>query len=97
MNGLEINIKIHLNSYLWLMNSTAIQMKKNKILSLILIFFSLALYSCQSASEALQGKKRSDQSDEFLVKKKSPLVMPPSYNELPQPSQNQSQNPIIII
>tara|TARA_B100000900_G_scaffold97411_1_gene80452 strand:- start:7568 stop:8401 length:834 start_codon:yes stop_codon:yes gene_type:complete len=31
INSLEKNIKIHLNSYLWLMNSTAIQMKKNKI------------------------------------------------------------------
>ena len=30
--------------------------------------------------------------DEFLVKKKSPLVMPPSYNELPEPSQKQSQD-----
>lgn len=29
--SLEENIKIHLNSYLWLMNSTAIKMKKNKI------------------------------------------------------------------
>ena len=48
-------------------------MKKNKKLSLILIFFSLFLYSCQSASEALQGKKRSDQGDEFLVKKKEPI------------------------
>ena len=44
-------------------------MKKNKNLSVILILFSLFLYSCQTATEALQGKKRSDQSDEFLVEK----------------------------
>ena len=60
-------------------------MKKNKILSVILIFFGLFLYSCQTATEALQGKKRSDQSDEFLVKKKNPLQMPPDINKLPLP------------
>ena len=27
-------------------------------------------------------------SDEFLVEKKSPLVMPPDYNDLPVPDQN---------
>ena len=60
-------------------------MKKNKILSIILILFGFFLYSCQSASEALQGKKRSDQSDEFLVEKKNPLAMPPDFDKLPTP------------
>ena len=52
-------------------------MMRNKFLNIFLIFFGLFLYSCQTASEALQGKKRSDQSDEFLVEKKNPLAMPP--------------------
>jgi len=60
-------------------------MIKNKFLNIILIFFGLFLYSCQTASEALQGKKRSDQSDEFLVEKKNPLVMPPDFDKLPTP------------
>ena len=60
-------------------------MKKNKNLSVILILFSLFLYSCQTATDALQGKKRSDQSDEFLVEKKNPLAMPPDYDKLPTP------------
>ena len=30
--------------------------------------------------------KKKNSSDEFLVEKKSPLVMPPSYGELPVPS-----------
>ena len=60
-------------------------MKKNKNLSVILILFSLFLYSCQTATEALQGKKRSDQSDEFLVEKKNPLAMPPDFDKLPTP------------
>ena len=43
------------------------------------------MYSCGSVGEALQGKKRSKQSDEFLVEKKNPLEMPPDMNELPTP------------
>ena len=53
---------------------------------LILIFISAAfLYSCTGATDALQGKKRSEQSDEFLVKKKNPLQMPPDMSKLPKP------------
>ena len=64
-------------------------MKKNKLISIILLFFGLFLYSCQTMSEALSGKKRSDQGDEFLVEKKNPLVLPPDYGELPMPQDNQ--------
>ena len=60
-------------------------MKKNNLTILITILFSLFLYSCGSVGEALQGKKRSEQSDEFLVEKKNPLEMPPDMNELPTP------------
>ena len=31
--------------------------------------------------------KKKNNSDEFLVEKKSPLVMPPDYNELPIPNE----------
>ena len=67
-------------------------MKKNKNLSVILILFSLFLYSCQTATEALQGKKRSDQSDEFLVEKKNPLAMPPDFDKLPTPGNQEVAN-----
>ena len=67
-------------------------MRKNKFLNIFLIFFGLFLYSCQTASEALQGKKRSDQSDEFLVEKKNPLAMPPDFDKLPTPG-NQEVSP----
>lgn len=40
--------------------------------------------ACQSAREGFSLKKK-DNSDEFLVKKKSPLVMPPNYYDLPEP------------
>ena len=55
----------------------------------ILIFFQLILflYSCSTLKEGFINQKKSS-SDEFLVEKKSPLVMPPDYNDLPVPDQN---------
>ena len=55
----------------------------------ILIFFQLILflYSCSTLKEGFTNQKKSS-SDEFLVEKKSPLVMPPDYNDLPIPDQN---------
>ena len=52
-----------------------------------LLLFLLFLYSCGSVGEALQGKKRSDQGDEFLIDKKNPLSMPPDYGKLPEPGE----------
>ena len=60
-------------------------MKKNK-LKLILIFSLIPFLTyCGDVRDALEGKKRSDLSDEFLVKKKNPLQMPPDMNKLPMP------------
>ena len=55
---------------------------KNFFLFLITL---IILSGCSGAKDALQGKKRSDTSDEFLIKKKNPLTKPPDYNELPVP------------
>ncbi len=51
-----------------------------------LLFFLFFLYSC-GVGEALQGKKRSDQGDEFLIDKKNPLAMPPDFDKLPKPGE----------
>ena len=60
-------------------------MKIKKIIQVIIL--SLLLYSCGTGiKDALQGKKRSENSDEFLVQKKNPLIIPPNYDELPVPS-----------
>ena len=67
-------------------------MIKNKLNLIVLILFSLSLYSCESVKNAVEGKKRSEQSDEFLVQKKNPLAMPPDYDELPTPG-NQEVSP----
>ena len=45
----------------------------------------LMLYSCGTIKEGFTNQKKNS-SDEFLVEKKSPLVQPPSYGELPIPS-----------
>ncbi len=53
----------------------------------VLIFLSMALvvYSCGTLKEGFKNQKKNN-SDEFLVEKKSPLVMPPDYGELPIPN-----------
>ena len=48
----------------------------------IAIFF---LVGCQSVKEGLTGQKKSN-SDEFLIEKKNPLVLPPEFSELPEPT-----------
>ena len=58
-------------------------MKKTNIIFLIL----LLLTSCSSFKEAgkvLRNEKIKN-SDEFLIKKKEPLVLPPDYSKIPEP------------
>ena len=55
--------------------------KKN--FSIFLIVFML-LNSCTSFKEAVAGKKKKTGS-EFLVIKKKPLTLPPDFDELPNP------------
>ena len=60
-------------------------MKQIKLKLIIFISLIMLLQNCSGAREAFEGQKRSEQSDEFLVKKKNPLQMPPDMNKLPQP------------
>tara|TARA_B100000963_G_scaffold97719_1_gene84392 strand:+ start:4972 stop:5298 length:327 start_codon:yes stop_codon:yes gene_type:complete len=53
---------------------------------IILVSF-LILNSCGTMREGFSSQKKSS-IDEFLVEKKSPLVMPPDFNDLPQPKEN---------
>ena len=64
---------------------------KSKILLFIFIS-SLLLSACNSAKDALQGKTRSERSDEFLVEKKNPLSMPPDYDKLPKPMDDSNES-----
>ena len=58
-------------------------MKKIKTI-ILLSLFSLVLSACSTVKEGFKNQKK-DNTDEFLVEKKAPLVMPPNYNELPIP------------
>ena len=55
----------------------------------IFIILSIILlnHSCGTMKEGFKNQKKNS-SDEFLVEKKSPLVMPPDYEELPVPSKD---------
>ena len=65
-------------------------MKKfNFFLILNLIFVMLT--SCGTIKEGFSMQKK-DNSDEFLVEKKSPLLMPPDFDELPVPNSDSSLN-----
>lgn len=59
----------------------------------ILLNFILLLVSCGTAKDAFTNQKKNS-TDEFLVEKKSPLVMPPDYNELPIPKEKIEQTDI---
>ena len=50
----------------------------------ILIFFISSCESLKSAKRGLTGEKKKS-SDEFLIKKKDPLILPPDYESLPVP------------
>ena len=55
------------------------------LIYIILLFFVLA--SCSG-----KNSQRSKETDAFLIKKKNPLVMPPSYGELPIPTSSASES-----
>ena len=70
--------------------------KKIKFL-LLLIVSTILLSNCGSVQKAFDPQNKNT-SEEFLVEKKSPLSMPPSFEELPVPSnekmdkENQTNN-----
>ena len=62
-------------------------MKKNIKIFILLVILHF-VYSCSTAKDALVGKKRSEQGDEFLIDKKNPLIMPPDFDKLPEPGES---------
>ena len=59
----------------------------------LILMLAINISSCGTVKDAFTNQKKNS-SDEFLVEKKSPLSMPPDYEELPVPKtlQNQSEN-----
>ena len=68
-------------------------MKQHKIY--IVICIAIFLSSCGTLKEGFSNQKKNN-TDEFLIEKKSPLVMPPDYNELPIPNEENIENNHII-
>jgi hypothetical protein len=60
-------------------------MIKNIKISLLIIISTILLSNCGSVQKAFDPQNKNS-SEEFLVEKKSPLSMPPSFEELPVPS-----------
>ncbi len=56
----------------------------------LLLNLILFLSSCGTAKKAFTNQKKNS-SDEFLVEKKSPLVMPPDYGDLPMPKDKENK------
>ena len=52
---------------------------------LILLSIIFLITSCGTLKEGFSNQKKNN-NDEFLVEKKSPLIMPPNYNELLVPN-----------
>ena len=56
----------------------------NKIIIIVFFFITACAESWQDVKKGLGGEKRTS-TDEFLVRKKEPLVMPPKWKNLPEP------------
>ena len=53
--------------------------------TLFLLLILSTLSGCKNVKDGLTGKKQTN-SDEFLVKKKNPLSLPPDFENLPEPT-----------
>ncbi len=56
----------------------------NKIIIIIFFIITACASSWEDVKKGLGGEKRTS-TDEFLVRKKEPLVMPPKWKNLPEP------------
>ena len=60
-----------------------------KIFPILIVF--IFLQGCQNIKDGLTLQKKTG-ADEFLVKKKNPLVLPPEFSELPIPDSDQKKD-----
>ena len=67
-----------------------IMIKKFKII-LFLIFAINFVYSCSTIKDGFKSQRKNS-TDEFLVEKKQPLVIPPDFDSLPIPNQKKTNS-----
>ena len=71
-------------------------MLKKIIYLLILVIFITSCDTMKSVKRGLTGEK-GNSSDEFLVKKKDPLILPPDFENLPIPDEvNDTSEEILV-
>ena len=61
------------------------------------IFYTFIVFffnSCSTVKDAFDPQRKNS-SEEFLVEKKSPLSMPPNFNELPVPQDKKNNNEVV--
>ena len=63
-------------------------MKYFKIILIFLIFIGIS--GCGNFRDAVTGQTKKT-TDEFLIKKKDPLILPPDYDTLPIPKSKKSK------
>ena len=62
--------------------------KYKKFLLIIILIFTNSCGTWDDVKRGLTGQKQKS-TDEFLIKKKDPLVLPPDYENLPLPGERQ--------
>ena len=60
----------------------------NTIILLLTLFFIVSCGGLKDAGKVLRNEKIQT-TDEFLVEKKNPLVLPPNFDEIPKPNTEQ--------
>ena len=65
-------------------------MKLYKYITIILLS-AVFMTSCNDIKRTLSGDKK-ENVDQFLVKKKNPLILPPNFDDLPKPQKETKKN-----
>lgn len=63
-------------------------MKYFKLIFILLTFFGIN--ACGDVRDAVTGQKKKT-TDEFLIKKKDPLILPPDFDTLPIPKSKKTK------
>ena len=64
-------------------------LKKITYILLLISFTASCGGTLDSVKRGLTGQKKNS-SDEFLIKKKDPLILPPDYENLPSPDERKT-------
>ena len=71
-------------------------LKKITYILLLISFTASCADTLDSVKRGLTGQKKNS-SDEFLIKKKDPLILPPDYENLPSPDERKMASEEITV